>query len=127
MHVVRLQDIEGMRFENDRCTRVMTGDDMLPAGSFSQGYVVIPPSAKVPRLAHLEEEVYPMLSSSGEITVVRKTGRSRVSRSSVFHRTCQFASRYRRRRRAHGVRLCTGERGRPSVAAVRWSPETATR
>ena len=73
MEVVGLDQIEGMRFPAGRHTRVLVGDGGLPAKSFCQGYVVIPPGAGVPEHSHPQEEVYLILAGAGEMTVDGET------------------------------------------------------
>ena len=69
MEVVRLDAIPGMRFPAGRHTRVLVGEGGLNAESFCQGYVVIPPGAGVPEHTHPQEEVYLILSGTGEMTI----------------------------------------------------------
>jgi len=73
MDIVKLDEIEGMRFPAGRHTRVMVGEGALQAERFCQGYVVIPPGASVPEHAHEQEEVYLVLSGNGEIKIGDET------------------------------------------------------
>lgn len=63
-------DIEGMKFPAGRKTRVIIGPNgALEAEHFVQGIVDIYPNGSVPLHDHEEEEVYLILSGTGEMIV----------------------------------------------------------
>ncbi len=66
-----------MRFPNRRHTRVLAGEGGLNAEAFCQGYVIIPPGARVPEHRHAQEEVYLILSGAGTMTVGKETRKVR--------------------------------------------------
>ncbi|KPU44509.1 hypothetical protein OXPF_15920 [Oxobacter pfennigii] len=74
MKIVNYLDIEGMEFPAGRRTRVVVGPNgALEAEHFVQGMVVIYPGGSVPLHDHAEEEVYFIVSGSGEMTVGEET------------------------------------------------------
>jgi quercetin dioxygenase-like cupin family protein len=72
MKIVRLNEIKGMTFPAGRTTRVLTGPDLLPAQTFTAGYVVIQPKGEVPLHAHSNEEIYIFVRGTGKIKVASK-------------------------------------------------------
>ena len=69
MNVMELKDIKGEKFPAGRWTRVITGQDKLPAEGFMMGYVVIYRGGQVPLHHHPNEEIYTVLSGEGEMQV----------------------------------------------------------
>ncbi|MGQ9647279.1 MAG: cupin domain-containing protein [Thermodesulfobacteriota bacterium] len=69
MKIVKLGEVEGMTFPAGRTTRVLTGENRLPAKNFTAGYVVIQPNGRIPLHAHSNEEIYIFLKGTAKIKV----------------------------------------------------------
>ena len=69
MDLVRLQDVEGKCFPAGRWTRLVAGPGGLPANNFVVGHSTQFPGGGIPRHAHVNEEVYVVLSGLVEMTV----------------------------------------------------------
>lgn len=69
MKILKLGEVEGMTFPAGRTTRVLTGQNLLPAKHFTAGYVVIQPRGRIPLHTHSNEEIY---------LIVKGTGRMRI-------------------------------------------------
>jgi mannose-6-phosphate isomerase-like protein (cupin superfamily) len=74
MKITNYFEIDGMEFPAGRKTRVIIGPNgAIEAEHFVQGIVSIYPGGAVPPHEHDEEEVYLILSGSGEMTVGEET------------------------------------------------------
>ncbi len=69
MKIVNLDDVEGMTFPAGRRTRVLTGQNLLPAEHFTAGYVVIQPNGRIPLHTHSNEEMYLVLKGTGRMRI----------------------------------------------------------
>jgi quercetin dioxygenase-like cupin family protein len=69
MKIVKLDEIEGMTFPAGRTTRVLTGQNLLPAENFTAGYVVLQPKGRIPLHTHSNEEIYIFVKGNGRIRV----------------------------------------------------------
>ncbi len=69
MKIVRLDEVEGMTFPAGRTTRLLTGENLLPAKNFTAGYVVLRPEGRIPLHAHSNEEMYIFLKGTAKIKV----------------------------------------------------------
>ncbi|MCX8116641.1 MAG: dimethylsulfonioproprionate lyase family protein [Desulfobacterota bacterium] len=67
MKLLRMNEIEGVRFPAGRTTKVLTGEDRLPTKNFTLGYVVIEPEGRIPLHTHANEECYLILKGTGRL------------------------------------------------------------
>ena len=79
MRRIHLDDAEGTVFPAGRRTKVLVGKDSpLQAKGFAMGRVRVFPGGSIPAHEHVNEEIYHILSGTGEMQVGNETERVRA-------------------------------------------------
>ena len=79
MKKIHFEEIEGTHFPAGRRTRVIVGKESpLQAKGFVMGRVRIFPGGSIPAHGHFNEEIYHILSGTGEMQVGDETGAVRA-------------------------------------------------
>ncbi len=75
MKMVVAEEMGGEVFPSGRRTRILTGAGRLPVERFEMGHSTIFPNGSIPLHSHANEEVYVILSGTGDMRVGDETQR----------------------------------------------------